>query len=146
MILPLSKPIKTTTGTEVSELLVPNGTTLLLSVLGANINPDMWGEDAREWKPERWLKPLPEKVIEAHMPGIYSHLMTFLGGGRACIGFKFSQLEMKVVLAVLLASFKFEDSGKKIKWKFPGIAVPVVEGNDATHPSLPMVVSLVDKR
>ncbi|KAF9448706.1 cytochrome P450 [Macrolepiota fuliginosa MF-IS2] len=142
MILPLSKPIKTTTGAEVSELVVPNGTTLFLSILGANTNPDMWGEDAHEWKPERWLKPLPEKVGEAHMPGIYSHLMTFLGGSRACIGFKFSQLEMKVVLSVLLTSFRFEDAGKKIRWKMPGIAAPVVEGTDTTHASLPMMISL----
>ena len=28
--------------------------------------------------------------------GIYSNLLTFLGGGRACIGFKFSQLEMSM--------------------------------------------------
>jgi cytochrome P450 len=74
MILPLSKPIKSTKGTETAELIVPNGTTILLSVLGANTNPEMWGEDSYEWKPERWLNPLPEKVTEAKMPGIYSNL------------------------------------------------------------------------
>ncbi|KXN81939.1 Cytochrome P450 3A6 [Leucoagaricus sp. SymC.cos] len=145
MILPLSKPIKTTTGTETAELVIPNNTTILLSVLGANTNPEMWGEDAYEWKPERWLDPLPEKVGDAHMPGIYSHLMTFLGGSRACIGFKFSQLEMKVVLSILITAFRFEHSNKKIVWKMPGIAAPVVEGKDTTRPSLPMVISLIDK-
>jgi cytochrome P450 len=74
MILPLSKPIKTTTGQEVTELFIPNGTTIHISIIGANRNPDMWGNDSHEWKPERWLNPLPEKVGEAHMPGIYSHL------------------------------------------------------------------------
>ncbi len=74
MILPLSKPIKTTSGSEVTEILVPNGTNLFLSLIGANSNPEMWGEDSYEWKPERWLSPLPEEVGEAHMPGIYSHL------------------------------------------------------------------------
>lgn len=74
MVLPLARPIKTTTGAETTELVVPNNTTILISVLGANTNPDMWGEDSYEWKPERWLSPLPEKVGEAHMPGIYSNL------------------------------------------------------------------------
>lgn len=74
MILPLSRPIKTVSGPEITEIIVPNGTTILLSVLGANTNPEMWGKDSYEWKPERWLNPLPDKVIEAHMPGIYSHL------------------------------------------------------------------------
>ncbi|KAF9443231.1 cytochrome P450 [Macrolepiota fuliginosa MF-IS2] len=146
MILPLSKPIKTTTGAEVSELVVPSGTTLFLSLLGANTNPDMWGEDAYEWKPERWLNPLPEKVSEAHMPGIYSHLMTFLGGSRACIGFKFSQLEMKAVLSVLLASFRFESAEKKIRWKLSGISAPVVEEKGTTRSSLPMMISSLDQQ
>ncbi|KAF5360940.1 hypothetical protein D9756_005071 [Leucocoprinus leucothites] len=140
MVLPLSKPLKTTSGKEITELIVPNGTDMFLSILGANTNPDMWGPDSYEWKPERWLKPLPDKVGEAHMPGIYSNLMTFLGGGRACIGFKFSQLEMKVVLSVLLTSFKFEDAGKTIMWKMPGISSPSVEGKDSTQPALPMIL------
>lgn len=32
-----------------------------------------WGEDALEWKPERWLKPLPRAVEDAWIPGIYSN-------------------------------------------------------------------------
>lgn len=74
MILPLSKPVKTTSGSEVTQIVVPNGTSLFVSILGANTNPEIWGEDSYEWKPERWLNPLPEKVVEAHLPGIYSHL------------------------------------------------------------------------
>lgn len=74
MVLPLSKPIKTTKGVETSELIIPDGTTLILSVLGANTNSEIWGEDSYEWKPERWLKPLPEEVVKAHIPGIYSNL------------------------------------------------------------------------
>lgn len=57
-----------------SEIIVPNGTTLFVSLYGANADPEVWGEDAHEWKPERWLKPVPEKVAAAHMPSIFSHL------------------------------------------------------------------------
>ncbi|KAF5360939.1 hypothetical protein D9756_005070 [Leucocoprinus leucothites] len=145
MVLPLSKPLKTTSGKEVTELIVPNGTTIFISILGANTNPEMWGPDSYEWKPERWLEPLPDKVGEAHMPGVYSNLMTFLGGSRACIGFKFSQLEMKVVLSMLLTTFKFEDTGKTIMWKLPGIASPNVEGKGVTQPALPIILSLLEK-
>ncbi|KXN81938.1 Leukotriene-B(4) omega-hydroxylase 2 [Leucoagaricus sp. SymC.cos] len=145
-VLPLSKPLRTTSGTEVTELLVPNGTTVFISVIGANTNSEIWGPDTYEWKPERWLEPLPETVSEAHIPGIYSNSMTFLGGSRACIGFKFSQLEMKVVLSILLTSFKFEDSGKTIAWRMPGIASPVVEGKDITRPALPVILSRLEKQ
>lgn len=74
MVLPLSKPIKTTTGAHISEIAVPNGTTLFISIYGANADPGVWGDDAHEWKPERWLKPIPDSVLAAHMPGIFSNL------------------------------------------------------------------------
>ncbi|KAL9711339.1 hypothetical protein Ac2012v2_005883 [Leucoagaricus gongylophorus] len=146
MILPLSKPLRTTSGKELTELVVPSETMIFISILGANTNPELWGPDSYEWKPERWLKPLPEKLNEAHMPGIYSNLMTFFGGSRACIGFKFSQLEMKVVLSLLLTSFEFEDAGKSIMWKMSGIVAPVVEGKDYTRPALPMILTSLEKK
>ncbi|KAJ3570000.1 hypothetical protein NP233_g4692 [Leucocoprinus birnbaumii] len=144
MVLPFSKPVIGADGQEVSEIVVPNGTNIIISLLGSNTNPDIWGDDANEWKPERWLSPLPQTVTDAHMPGIYSHLMTFLGGGRACIGFKFSQLEMKVVLSVLLSTFKFEPSKHHVTWKMTNIVGPYVEDVDPTKPQLPLVMTLLD--
>ncbi|KAF7768274.1 hypothetical protein Agabi119p4_7517 [Agaricus bisporus var. burnettii] len=144
IVLPLSKPINSTKGTQISEVMVPSGTTIFLSLLGANINPEWWGEDSYEWKPDRWTNPLPTEITEARLPGIYTPTMTFLGGSRSCIGFKFVQLEIKVVLSVLLTSFKVENSGKDIMWTMPGIASPVVEGEDITRPSLPLKITLID--
>lgn len=52
----------------------------------------LWGEDAREFKPERWLgSKMPEAV--ASIPGIWSNMLTFLGGPRACIGYRFTLVE-----------------------------------------------------
>ena len=36
----------------------------------AHISP----ADADEWKPERWVKPLPRTVEEANVPGIYANM------------------------------------------------------------------------
>ncbi|KAI0737371.1 hypothetical protein C8Q80DRAFT_318504 [Daedaleopsis nitida] len=77
-----------------TEIPIPQGTFFWTNLRACNTNKALWGEDAFEWKPERWLKPLPQALEDAHIPGIYSHLMTFISGGHACIGFKFSQLEM----------------------------------------------------
>ncbi|KAF9446154.1 cytochrome P450 [Macrolepiota fuliginosa MF-IS2] len=144
MILPLSKPVLGSAGKEVSEIYIPKGTDIVVSTLGSNCNSDLWGPDSYEWKPERWLAPLPKAVESARIPGIYSHLMSFSGGGRSCIGFKFSQLEMKVVLSVLISSFKFSKSEKEISWRMNNIAGPVVTGEEERHPQLPVVMSLVD--
>ncbi|KAI0721447.1 cytochrome P450 [Fomitopsis betulina] len=142
IVMPLSQPIRGLDGTLISEIAVPEGTIILIGILASNRNPQVWGPDAEEWKPERWLSPLPATVKEAHVPGVYSHLMTFIGGGRACIGFKFSQLEMKVVLVMLLAKFTFAPSDQEIYWNLAGIQYPTV-GNDSSQPQLPMKVGLV---
>lgn len=74
IIMPLSKPLRGLNGEEINEILVPNNTNLFISIIEANRNPDIWGPDALEWIPERWLSPLPSSVSDAHVPGIYSHL------------------------------------------------------------------------
>ncbi|EEB98095.1 hypothetical protein MPER_02458 [Moniliophthora perniciosa FA553] len=105
----------------------------------------LWGPDALEWKPERWLEPLPAVIPEARIPGVYSHLMTFNGGGRSCIGFKFSQLEMKVVLAHLVETFEFAPTGDKIYWQYTAVSNPFVRDGGKTQVKLPMKISLVNK-
>ncbi|KAJ3929248.1 MAG: cytochrome P450 [Lentinula lateritia] len=143
-IIPLSRPMRGADGTEFTEIFLPKATTVVISILNANRNPELWGPDVLEWKPERWLSPLPESVVNSKMPGVYSHLMTFSGGSRSCIGFKFSQLEMKVVIAMLVENFKFSSSTTKdIFWQMTGITSPVVGGN-SRHPHLPLMVELIN--
>lgn len=143
IILPLSSPIKGTNGQELNEIHVPNGTEMVISILSANRNPALWGPDSEEWKPERWLNPLPQPLIDAQIPGVFSHLMTFIGGGRACIGFKFSQLEMKVVLAVLLEKFEFSLSDKPIIWRMSSVVNPNID-RESQVPTMPMIVKLAN--
>ncbi|TFK94531.1 cytochrome P450 [Polyporus arcularius HHB13444] len=143
-VLPLSTPIHGRDGTLMHEVAVPKGTSVVISILASNRNRAIWGSDADEWKPDRWLK-LPEAVTEAHIPGVYSHLLTFLGGSRACIGFKFSEMEMKVVLTTLLQHFKFsvpEDLKEPIFWNFGGVQWPSV-GRTSDVSELPLKVELV---
>ncbi|KIP09651.1 hypothetical protein PHLGIDRAFT_86237 [Phlebiopsis gigantea 11061_1 CR5-6] len=139
IVMPLAEPIVGKDGTLITEIPVPKDTSVIIGIRACNRNKTIWGEDALEWKPERWLQPLPESVGKAHVPGIYANLMTFLGGGRACIGFKFSQLEMKVVLAVLLRSFRFMSSDKEVYWNLAGINYPTV-GKGGMKAALPLKV------
>lgn len=73
-ILPLSEPIVGTDGTVMREILVPRGTEILIGIQGSNGRKERWGEDSYEWKPERWLSPLPKTVTENPVPGVYSNL------------------------------------------------------------------------
>ncbi|TFY56716.1 hypothetical protein EVJ58_g7467 [Rhodofomes roseus] len=138
-VLPLSEPVHTTDGKTMDAIPVTKGSQYLVGFIGCNMSKGLWGEDALEWKPERWLAPLPATVIGSRIPGVYSNLMTFSGGKRACIGFKFSEMEIKVVLAVLLSKFTFEPSDKPIVWNVASVWYPTV-GRKSNTPELPLKV------
>ncbi|PIL33307.1 cytochrome P450 [Ganoderma sinense ZZ0214-1] len=140
-VLPLMEPVRGVDGTLLSEIAVPKGSILFVNLRAVNTYKAVWGEDALEWKPERWLNPLPRSVEEARIPGIYSHVMTFINGSHSCIGFKFSQLEMKTVLYVLVSSFKFELSDTKIHWNFAGVTYPATS-KGSVKPEMWLNVSL----
>ena len=71
-LLPVSAPIRGKDGTLIHDVLVPRGTYVMVNIQASNENKALWGEDAYEWKPERWLEPLPRAVDEARIPSIYS--------------------------------------------------------------------------
>ncbi|KAK7438395.1 hypothetical protein VKT23_018009 [Stygiomarasmius scandens] len=115
-ILPLGTPYRDVNGVMHDSILVKKGQTLFIPIVAMNRNKQIWGEDAKEFKPERWEK-VPETV--AAIPGVWGNLLTFLGGARSCIGYRFSLVEMKALLYTLVRAFEFElgvpieDIGKK---------------------------------
>ncbi|KAJ3505247.1 hypothetical protein NLJ89_g7516 [Agrocybe chaxingu] len=140
MVLPLATPVKGIDGSDIHEIPVPNGTKIFVSIVSSNTNPHYWGPDSYEWKPERWLNKLPDTVINARIPGVYSHLLTFFAGGRSCIGFKFSQLEMKVALALLLDQLEFTPSKEPTVWQMTFVSLPHPD-HESVRPRLPLVIS-----
>ena len=74
MILPLSTAIRGRDGAMMNELVVPEGTVMLTNYQGSNSAAELWGDDVNEWKPERWLSPLPKALEDARIPGVYSNL------------------------------------------------------------------------
>uniref|UniRef100_A0A0W0FKH2 Cytochrome p450 n=1 Tax=Moniliophthora roreri TaxID=221103 RepID=A0A0W0FKH2_MONRR len=142
-VIPLATPMTGTDGNLISEIPVPKGTDVYVSLIGSNRSSEIWGPDAGDWKPERWLAPLPSTVTDARIPGVYSNLMTFNAGSRSCIGFKFSQLEMKVVLAFLIESFEFSPTGKEIVFELTSVVSPAVKGEPGHQ--LPLRVAALKK-
>ena len=74
IILPLSDPLTTVSGQKITEIMVPKGTLVFLSLHQSNRDRELWGFDAAGWKPERWLKPLPSALVDAKIPGVYSNM------------------------------------------------------------------------
>ncbi|GAB1525208.1 hypothetical protein RhiTH_008365 [Rhizoctonia solani] len=149
--LPLQHPVKAKDGrTELSSIHVPKGTHIYLSIGAINRDKELWGEDASEFKPSRWLQPLPNSLSESKIPGVYSNIMAFSGGPRACLGLKFTQIEMKVVLSNLISSLKFEMGDEEIIWVAAGVAKPYARGKDGgidvvRGPTLPLKVTVLER-
>ncbi|KAI0717432.1 cytochrome P450 [Cerioporus squamosus] len=137
VLMPVMEPIRMRDGTLSNAVHIPKGTRVIANIRACNRDPALWGPDAEEWRPSRWLEPLPRELEEAHIPGVYSHMMTFIGGSRACIGFKLAQVEIKTVLFVLLQHFKFEPTGKQINWNMAAVQYPSV---GAGEPEMPLRV------
>jgi cytochrome P450 len=92
---------------------IPEGTTLILSMWLMNRSPDVWGEGAAEFRPERWIDD-----VDAHgtarrpnQTGGASNnyqFLTFLHGPRSCIGQAFAKAEMRCLLAALIGTFSWD--------------------------------------
>ncbi|TBU30862.1 cytochrome P450 [Dichomitus squalens] len=104
-VLPLSEPITDKNGNVLHEIPIRKKQRIVIPILALQTSKRIWGEDAFEFKPERWEHP-PEAI--AAIPGVWSHLLTFLGGPHACIGYRFSLVEMKALVFTLIRRFEFE--------------------------------------
>ncbi|CAK9135198.1 unnamed protein product [Ilex paraguariensis] len=74
----------------------------------------IWGEDAEEYKPERWLDE--NGVFQQQSPFKFT---AFQAGPRICLGKEFAYRQMKIFSAVLLGSyvFKLSDEQKAVNYK-----------------------------
>ncbi|POM62278.1 Cytochrome P450 [Phytophthora palmivora] len=80
---------------------VPSGTRVVIPTFAVARLQSIWGEDAAEFKPDRWIDPESGKVL------IISpfKFLVFLAGPRSCLGAKLAMLELKVALATVLSKF-----------------------------------------
>ncbi|KAF8600122.1 cytochrome P450 [Ceratobasidium sp. AG-I] len=143
-VVPLRYPVKGKDGRELHEVNVKKGTAIHIALREANRCKETWGQDADEFKPNRWLEDRLSSVSEAKTSGVYSSMMTFSAGPRACIGFKFSVLELKVVLLMLVKNFKFAPANVPVEWRL-GMAMTPYEagaGSQMSSPSMPLNVSI----
>ncbi|KAI9890484.1 MAG: hypothetical protein M1814_003968 [Vezdaea aestivalis] len=78
---------------------IPKSTRVIIAAQAVNCSKALWGEDAYEFKPERWLGE--GRSGNGGATSNYANL-TFLHGPRSCIGQSFAKAEFKCLLAVLI--------------------------------------------
>ncbi|OAX35978.1 cytochrome P450 [Rhizopogon vinicolor AM-OR11-026] len=142
-VLPLSQPITTRFGKVIYELPVPKGTRIVASLAAYNRNKDLWGDDAHVFNPERWINGAANEK-KATSIGVYSNLMTFLGGVRACIGWRFAVIEIQAFLTEVVGKFEFAltDQSGRVRREASVVMTPTLEGEIEKGVQLPLRVSV----
>ncbi|XP_050213075.1 cytochrome P450 714A1-like [Mercurialis annua] len=86
---------------KLADLTIPKGTNIWVLMTALHRDPENWGPDANEFKPERFSRGISEacKYPQSYMP--------FGLGSRLCLGQSFAMLELKVLLALILSDFSF---------------------------------------
>ncbi|KAJ7447244.1 cytochrome P450, partial [Mycena latifolia] len=97
-VLPLSSEIVTSTGQPIRELPIRKGQFIFLAPLSPALTlinrlEDLWGSDADEFKPSRWLEGDP---CSGQALGPYAQLLAFLGGPRHCAGWRFACVKFRM--------------------------------------------------
>ncbi|KZZ98738.1 Cytochrome P450 [Moelleriella libera RCEF 2490] len=87
---------------------IPKGTTIMLAAWGTNLDCKLWGPDAKDFRPERWLSS-PTGGADSNYA-----LLTFLHGPRGCIGTTFSRAELACLVAACVGRFDFSLADKAL--------------------------------
>ncbi|KAF5672609.1 cytochrome P450 monooxygenase [Fusarium circinatum] len=97
---------------------VPGGTAVGLNPYIIGRNKGIWGDDADEFRPERWLQKSGEddEAFQQRLRQMNGADLTFGGGSRICIGRNLALLEIYKVVATLVSRYEILSvPGQKMK-------------------------------
>ncbi|KAG8953675.1 hypothetical protein FRC04_001879 [Tulasnella sp. 424] len=143
-VVPLSEPVTDLDGKVHTELHLRSGDVVFIHIREINMSPDIWGEDARIFRPERWESPPADANA---VPSVYANLMTFLSGPRACIGWRMAIAEMKAFIFTMVRTFDIQIDPKLVIVGKLGRVVtrPVVVGEEAKGNQMPLKLTLLQQ-
>lgn len=99
---------KVGTDIELGGIKMPEGALLTIPIATIHRDKEVWGEDADEFRPERFENGVTRAAKHPNA------LLSFSSGPRSCIGQNFAMIEAKAVIAMILQRFSFTLSPKYV--------------------------------
>lgn len=93
---------RTAKDVKLGKYMLPAGIHVAISTILVHHDRDLWGEDAKEFKPERFAEGVSKAIKNDPT------FLAFGFGPRICIGMNFGLMEAKMALAMILQSFTFK--------------------------------------
>ncbi|KAJ0599221.1 putative 11-oxo-beta-amyrin 30-oxidase [Helianthus annuus] len=90
--------------TKLGNMVIPSGVELSLPMMHVHHDPELWGDDVNEFKPDRFAKG----VINATKGKGVGPFFPFSNGPRICSGQNLAMTEAKTAIAMILRHFSFE--------------------------------------
>lgn len=114
VVLPLER-VMPSEGAQIGEYFYPAGTVVGASAWVVNFTKSVYGDDADEFLPERWIEADAEQLKQMERT-----FLSFGQGTRTCIGKNIALLEMTKFIPQVLRHFRLEWAAPDQDWKTEG--------------------------
>jgi unspecific monooxygenase len=98
------------------EITIPNHTWVGWNAFGVHTDPNIWGNDCREFIPERWGSDVKSIQGAVRSKTAQCHFIAFNAHSRKCLGQGFAVLQMKILLFEMVRRIEWVvDPGYELK-------------------------------
>ncbi|KAG7087879.1 hypothetical protein E1B28_011927 [Marasmius oreades] len=140
-VLLLDFPVVSRNGKTVDAIPVRKGQRIKVDISSYNRLESVWGEDASSWNPKRFETSESEGKTQTQV-GMFANILTFSGGPKGCLGWRFAVMEMQAIMTGLLERYEFSiPPDVEIEAGNPGLVVPTVKGKETEGTQLPLKVT-----
>ncbi|KAK3673769.1 hypothetical protein LTR78_006322 [Recurvomyces mirabilis] len=111
LALPMER-IVPASGLQIGDVFLAPGTVVGINPWVLQRDPRVFGQDAEEWRPDRWLGDDKEEVKYMDQ-----HVLSFGAGKRTCLGRNIAMLELLKVVPALLLRYEIKLAQPDKQWR-----------------------------
>ncbi|KAI0088539.1 cytochrome P450 [Irpex rosettiformis] len=157
--VPVSRPYKDTHGRTCDFIQLNKDDIITIPIQAMNKSLWVWGDDAHEYVPERFMKSDEgeEEEFERGLKGLWGGVLTFgsghvVNGNRSCIGYRFAINErwsinlnrIKIFLYILLMDLEFSiDPLLEVEKKVNVVTRPFIKSEPHMGNQMPLLIRRV---